>query len=148
MFRYLMGLVAIASVMASPAMAGGGGGGAKKDATIRFIHDLDGQGGRANVGNVVVIADPPAALIARMTAAGAVVPLRDILKAGGVVVNTGRSAKIPVKSGTVRLLGSVINDRNGDTTLAAQGNVPVTKGQTVDVRASAVVGGGTGAAAQ
>jgi len=58
MFKFALSFVFAAALMASPVFAGG----AKKDATIRFTHDIPGAPA------VVVIDDPAAALKAKILA--------------------------------------------------------------------------------
>jgi hypothetical protein len=108
MFKYVMGLLVCASVMASPVLAGGGG--AKKDAVIKIVHNLPagaltGQG--AGNDSLIVIANPSAALITKVNS-GKALP-KDIIAAGGVIIKIGRSAVLPVKSGTVQGRGAVVS---------------------------------------
>jgi len=128
MFKFALSFVFAAALMASPVFAGGGGGGAKKDATIRFSHDIPGAPA------VVVIGDPAAALKAKILANTAT--LAEIIKAGGVLVRPGETKNLPVKAGNVALFGSTVNLANGDTAFAKTSIVPVAKGKKVTVLAS------------
>lgn len=133
MFKYLMGLAVCACLMASPVFAGGGGGGAKKDANIRVIHNLTGAN---DPNSVIVVADPPASFLNRVTANTAVT--RDATAVGGVVLNKGKSVTIPVKSGNVPLF-AYVTDSNGRLVQVVNATVPVARGRTVTVRASDVI---------
>jgi len=126
MFKFALSFVFAAALMASPVFAGG----AKKDAIIRFTHDISGAPA------VVVIGDPAAALKAKILANTAT--LAEITKAGGVLVRPGETKSLPVKAGNVALHGSTVNLANGDTTFAGDGIIPVAKGKRVKVLASSL----------
>lgn len=113
--------------MASPALAGGG-----KDSTLKVINDRTGA---AEPPYVVVIADPPASLIAKLNAGTATA--KEIKAAGGVTIKKGSSASIPVKSGVVPVYYTVILS-NGALPPAFSQNVTFTKGKTLTVKASAI----------
>lgn len=137
MLKYLMSLLVCACVMASPALAGGGGGGAKKDATIRIVHNLPAAffAGAGNT-SVIVIADPPAALIDKVNGVGgAFATPKDITAAGGAIVKIGRSASLAVKSGNVRVCAAVVLP-NGAVDAVAVDVITVAKGATVTLNAT------------
>jgi hypothetical protein len=130
MFKFLMSFVFAVVLFSSPVLAGGGGG-AKKDATIRFSHDITGAPA------VVIIADPAAAL--RTSIQNSTATLSEITRAGGILVRPGETKSLKVKAGNVMLFGSIVDERNGDTDFFANGVVPVEKGKTVTVKASSLV---------
>jgi hypothetical protein len=136
MFKYLMSLLVCACVLASPALAGGGG--AKKDASVRIVHNLPARtlinAGAAN-DSLVVIANPPAALIAKVNA-GTATP-QDIVAAGGVIIKQGRSATISVKSGVVKGCAAVVLPGGRVVPIVNQ-NFTVAKGKTLAINASDV----------
>ena len=137
MLRYVLGLLVCASLMASPVVAGGGGGGAKKDGNIKVVNNFAAgvlvAGGAANE-SIIVIADAPASLIAKVNG-GTAVP-KDITAAGGVIIKRGSSATLPVKSGTVSLFGAVVLP-GGHVEPVTRDTLAVAKGQTVAVNATA-----------
>jgi hypothetical protein len=137
MLKYVLGLLVCASIIASPALAGGGNGGAKQDASIKIVHDLPAGALTAlGAGNdsFIVIATPPAALVTKVNA-GTATP-KDITNAGGLIIKVGRSGILAVKSGNVRLYGAVVN-RDGNAVPVTVVTVPVAKGKTTTVNASA-----------
>lgn len=125
MVKYLLGLMVCACFMASPAFAGGG-----KDSTLKVINDRTAA---AEPPYVVVIADPPASLIAKLN--GGTATAKEIKAAGGVTIKKGSSASIPVKSGVVPVYYTVIL-ANGALPPAFSQNVTFTKGKTLTVKAS------------
>jgi hypothetical protein len=141
MLKFVTSLLVCACVLASPVLAGGGGGGAKRDALIRIVHNLPAGsltalpplGPGAGNDSVIVIVDPPAALIAKVNG-GTAVP-KDIVAAGGVIIKVGRSATLPAKSGNARLLAAYVRPGGFVSPLTAD-NIPTVKGQTVTVNAS------------
>jgi hypothetical protein len=136
MVKYVLSLLVCACVMASPVLAGGGG--AKKDANIRIVHNLPAgtlTGAGAGNDSLIVIANPPAALITKVNG-GTAVP-KDITAAGGVIIKQGRSATIPVKSGTVKGCAAVVRPGGLVVPIANQ-NFTVAKGKTLVVNASTV----------
>jgi hypothetical protein len=143
MLKYVMSLLVCACLMASPVLAGGGGGGAKKDATVRIVHDVPAAffAGAGNT-SVIVIADPPAALINKVNGVGgAFATPKDVTAAGGVIVKIGRTATLPVKSGAVRICAAVVLP-NGAVDPITVDVVPVAKGATVTLNASAATPAG------
>jgi len=126
MFRLACLALAAVSLLSTPAMAGGGGGGAKKDATIRFVHDLP----TTAIGRVgVILNQTPAQLTA---IAMAMDPMAAFTKAGGKFVDNGQSASFRVLSGdhTVTVISPMTLG------IVAQGGTNVAKGRTREVKAS------------
>lgn len=134
MVKYLLSLMVCACLMASPALAGGGGGGAKKDAAVKIVHD---RLGAAEPASIIVIADPPLSLINKVNGVGgAFATPKDITAAGGVIIKKGSSAVLPVKSGNVPIRVAVVQP-NGAVVGVFAATVPVAKGKTVELKASA-----------
>jgi hypothetical protein len=134
MLKAIFSLLICASIMVSPALAGGG---AKKDGSIRVVHDLAAgtlTGLGAGNDSFIVIASPPAALVTKVN--GGTATPKDITDAGGIIIKVGRSGVLPVKAGNVRLYGAVVN-RNGNAVPVTVVTVPVAKGKTTTVNASA-----------
>jgi hypothetical protein len=137
MLKAIFSLLICASIMVTPALAGGGNGGAKKDGSIKVVHDLAAgtlTGLGAGNDSFIVIATPPAALVTKVNA-GTATP-QDITNAGGLIIKVGRSGILAVKSGNVRLYGAVVN-RDGNAVPVTVVTVPVAKGKTTTVNASA-----------
>ena len=136
MFKYVMSLLVCACVMASPALAGGGG--SKKDANVKVVHNLPAgtlTGAGAANDSLIVIANPSAALIAKVNS-GKATP-KDITAAGGVIIKQGKSATISVKSGTVKGCAAVVVP-GGHVVPIVNQNFTVAKGKTLTVNASTV----------
>jgi len=129
MFRFALSFVIATALLSVPAFAGGNGG-TKKDATIRFQHDIVGG------PTVVIIADPAAALVTKIQNSTAT--LNEITKAGGIVVRLRETKSLRVKAGDVKLYGSSVDERNGNTVYIDMATVPVAKGKTITLKASAL----------
>ena len=126
MFKYVMSLLVCACVMASPALAGGGSTG-----TLKITNDL--PAGATTLDAIIVIADPPVSLLAKV-ASNTATP-KDITAAGGVIIKRGRTATLSVKAGTVPLYGAVVLP-GGYADGVTFNNIVVAKGKTVSVKAS------------
>jgi hypothetical protein len=125
MFRLVCLALATVSLLSTPAMAGGGGG-AKKDATIKFVHDLP----IATIGRVGVILDQTAAQLTAIASASD--RAAAFTKAGGKFVDNGQSSSFKVLSGdhVVTIVSPTA------FTVVKSINTNVASGRTREVKAS------------